>query len=679
MTQSDEPRYEYLLQRATDYISSRGGLASEDDVVRHVFGNGAAPRLWTPLLRSVLANAPKLSFRADGAWMLEGYAEAQSRSPFADFTSIDVETTGLRPLQHRIIEIAALRYRNGQETARFEMLLQPDRAIPPIITKLTGIRDVDLEHAAHFPDVADDLLEFLGDDLLVGHNVGFDISFIAGEFKRLGRPGLPNSRFDTLAAANRLLTGLRKKNLGKLAEHLDVPLGRQHRGGDDARMTAEVAFRLAEVAASKGITDPEDFLKLGAPMPRGETDGNPRRRSVLDRSLLADIPKSPGVYIMFDGYGHVIYVGKAKNLRDRVSSYFSQALGYTRKMDGLLESLMAIHTEETGSELQALLLESQLIRFYQPRYNTALRTSELYPYIKVNVSNPWPKVTLSKERKDDGARYFGPYRSRSMAQKAVDLINATVPLRTCPRSFKDARSYGKPCLRLDLHQCMGPCMAIADRATYRQHVNDVLTFLEGDGQRLATRIQEQIDLAATRLDFERARRLRDNLGVVAIVAESQKRLRESVARHTLLLVQPSAEAGAREIVMVIEGKRWAQFRARPDEEVRDLAVRLARSFGRVQSFGIPTIDHASLDDTLILNRWLFQQPDHPATMPFSLDDQAVDWNLLAVWALALPESSLTFVAPSSPPDPIETADADLVLQSGEESFPTTFSSEPFFE
>ncbi len=382
---------------------------------------------------------------------------------------------------------------------------------------------------------------------------------------------------------------------------------------------------------------------------------------------------------MFDGFGHVIYVGKAKNLRDRVSSYFSQALGYTRKMDGLLESLMAIHTEETGSELQALLLESQLIRFYQPRYNTALRTSELYPYIKVNVSNPWPKVTLSKERKDDGARYFGPYRSRSMAQKAVDLINATVPLRTCPRSFKDARSYGKPCLRLDLHQCMGPCMAIADRATYRQHVNDVLTFLEGDGQRLTNRIQEQIDLAATRLDFERARRLRDNLGVVAIVAESQKRLRESVARHTLLLVQPSAEPDAREIVMVIEGKRWAQFRARPNEEVRDLAVRLARSFGRVQSFGVPTIDHASLDDTLILNRWLFQQPDHPATMPFAVEDQTVDWNLMAEWALALSESALTYVAPSSPPDPIETADADLVLQSGEDSFPTTFSSEPFFE
>jgi len=222
-------------------------------------------------------------------------------------------------------------------------------------------------------------------------------------------------------------------------------------------------------------------------------------------------------------------------------------------------------------------------------------------------------------------------------------------------------------------------MAIADRATYRQHVNDVLTFLEGDSQRLATRIQDQIDQAATRLDFERARRLRDNLGVVAIVAESQKRLRESVARHTLLLVQPSAEAGAREIVMVIEGKRWAQFRARPDEEVRDLAVRLARSFGRVQSFGVPTVDHASLDDTLILNRWLFQQPDHPATMPFSIEGETIDWNFLAEWALGLTDSELTYVAPSSPPDPIETADADLVLQPGEESFPTTFTSEPFFE
>ena len=662
MMHADEPRYEFLLRRATEYITGRGGLASEDDVIRHVFGNAAASKLWSPLLRSVLEREPMLSLRGDGVWTIVGYADRQAVKPFADFTAIDVETTGLRPLQHRIIEIAAIRYRAGAEAERFEMLLQPDRSVPSVITRLTGIRDVDLEDAAHFRDIADPLLDFLGDDLLVGHNVGFDLSFIAGEFKRLGRPALANNRFDTLSAANRLLTGLRRKNLGKLAEHLEVPLSTQHRGGSDARMTAGVAFRLAEIAASKGITTPEAFLALGAPMPRGETDGNPRRRNVLDRSLLADIPKRPGVYIMFDGYGHVIYIGKAKNLRDRVSSYFSQALGYTRKMDGLLESLVSIHTEETGSELQALLLESQLIRFYQPRYNTALRTSELYPYIKVNISNDWPKVTLSKERKDDGARYFGPYRSRSMAQKAVDLINATVPLRTCPRSFKTATSYGSPCLRLDLGQCLGPCTGRVDRGTYRTHVNDVIAFLEGDGDRLATRIQEQIVTAAERLDFERAQRLRGQIGIVSAVAEAQKRLRESVARHTMLLAQPSPEPGAREIIMVIEGRRWAQLRAQEDDSARDLAIRLAQSFGRARSLGIPAVDHASLDDTLILNRWLFQQEDHPAIMRFEFDDPAIDWNLMAEWALALPESALAYVTPSSSKnDETETHDADLLL------------------
>jgi DNA polymerase III epsilon subunit family exonuclease len=635
------PRYEYLSRRALDFLSERNGRATEDDVVRHVFGSAASAKLWSPLLRSVLAAEPKLALLADGHWIINGFAaELPATGALGDFTALDVETTGLRPLTHRIIEVAAIRYREGREVERFVSFVQPERKLPSIIINLTGIRDADLEEAPPFRDIADDLLAFLGDDLIVGHNVGFDISFIAGELKRLGRPGLANSRFDTLSAANRLLTGIRRKNLGKLADFLGVPRGHDHRAYDDARKTAEVALRLVDAAVQKGVTDPIEIRALGAPMPRPSKDGNPRRRPVLDRSLLEGIPKRPGVYIMSDGYGHVIYIGKAKNLRDRVSSYFSQALGYTRKMDGLLESLVSIRVEETGTELQALLLEAQLIRFYQPRYNTALRASENYPYIKINVSNAWPRITLTKERKDDGGVYFGPYRSRSTAQRAVDIMNSALPLRTCPRSFKDARSYGKPCIKLDLKQCLGPCTGRADRDLYRRHVRTALSFLEGDGEGLAEELQQEVEIAAARLDFERAHRLRNDMQTVRLVAEAQRSMVYATSHHNVLLVLESSKPGCREVMLVLEGRLWAQFVVEPGEDARDLALRVARSYARFAARHHDHIDHASLDDALILNRWIRKQSGHPAILPFDIEDPAIDWRLLAERALTLTDDEL---------------------------------------
>ena len=230
------------------------------------------------------------------------------------------------------------------------------------------------------------------------------------------------------------------------------------RAGPDAVLTGMVAVALLEHARDAGFQSLEDLKSIARPVTRRPRERMARASSVVDRSILATIPRAPGVYLMRDANERVIYVGKAKNLRDRVGTYFSQPLGYTRKWTDS-SSRSRIQVEVVGSELEALLLESQLIRRYQPRYNTALRSHEQYPFIRIDVANPWPRVSLAKSRKDDGARYFGPFRSAATARKTVDLINRVVPLRTCARSFRDARSYGSPCLQLDLGRCLGPCGA----------------------------------------------------------------------------------------------------------------------------------------------------------------------------------------------------------------------------
>jgi DNA polymerase III epsilon subunit family exonuclease len=650
----ESPRYEFLARRATDYLREHGGRVREDDLIRHVFGGSSSATLWAPLLRGALAHEPLLEQLPDGSWSLVGSTIGTHGTVLRDFIALDVETTGLRPLTNRIIEIAAIRFRDGMESERFVTYLQPDKKLPSVIVNLTGIRDADLVDAPYFRDIADDLGDFLADELVVGHNVGFDLSFVAAEMKRIARPGIANQRFDTMTAARRLLPTLRKKNLSKLAEHLGIPDGREHRAYDDAFRTAQVAMKLGEIAESNGVAEASQVLALGAPLPRASTDGNPHRRNVLDRSILVGIPRTPGVYVMRDGFDQVVYIGKAKNLRDRVGSYFSQALGYTRKMDGLLESISTIRVEETGSELQALLLEAQLIRFYQPRFNTALRASESYPYIRINIGNLWPRVSLTKERKDDGSVYFGPYRSRSTASRVVDVIHRVLPLRTCPRSFKDAQSFGRACLRLDLHQCLGPCMGVADRGEYLRHVRSVLKFLDGDASDINEHLLQQIAAAAAKLDFERAHQLRADLALIESVAVAQAEMSYATTHHHALVVLPASERGSRTVQMVLNGGLWASFTVKTDDNPRDVGVRLARSFARFLVAPPTKPDHSSIDDAIILNRCLRKQSGHAAILPLSLEDGAIDWLAMAEQVAALAESDLLIdITPAPDPEAAE--------------------------
>lgn len=655
------PPYDALCERAIAFVEGRGGAVHEDLLVGHVFGNSGTTALWRPLLRSVLDADARLVLRADGFWALAGFLPEPAGARLLNaFVAIDVETTGLRPLKQRVIEVALYRYQDGQLVERFETLINPERLIPAFISNLTTITNVHVEDAPRFADIAATVREFIGDALLIGHNVAFDVSFINAELKRANHAQLVNERLDTMGLSMRLLPGVRKASLDRVATAVGLSPRKIHRAGRDAELTAEVALRLVDEAVRQGVSSLDDLKVASTIVRRRPRDNVGRGRAVMDRAWLADVPKRPGVYLMRDQSDDVIYVGKAKNLRDRVSSYYSQPLGYTRKMDGLLESMVRIDTEIVGSELQALILESQLIRRFQPRYNTAMRSFEHYPYIKIDVTNPWPRITLAKVRKDDGARYFGPYRSASSARRTVDVINSAVPLRTCTRSFKSARSYGKPCIRLDLGKCLGPCVGQTNHDEYQGMVHDVIDFLEGKDRGLRERLWAELEAAAARLDFERASKLRKDLrSALALIAE-QARLRSAEAEHTLMLVQPSSDRECRELMIVLHGRVWAQLRVnripvlerRPETtpapfddmvlDVRDgdgaaapngeddvqtvdqgdvsgVSDRLRPLFERFAGARMQPLDHYQVDETNILNRWLFKHHGHPSIVPIDLD------------------------------------------------------------
>lgn len=623
----EEP-FLHLALRAEAFIADQGGRASEDLLVSHVFGSTGSPMLWRPLLRDVLANHENLRFRADGTWLLAFEPPQGTASLLEEFVVIDVETTGLQASRQRIIEVAIAKFNGGELDSLWESLCHPGRRVPDYIVKLTGIDDVLLHDAPPFLELAPTVIELLQGAVIVGHNVEFDLAFLNEELKRERFAPIVNERLDTLSLASRLMPGLKKPTLQAIATKLGLPYGarERHRAGRDALLTGHVALALLGHARDAGYRTLDELKPIARPASRRPRERMPRASSVVDRSVLKEIPKAPGVYLMRDVNERVVYVGKAKNLRDRVGTYFSQPLGYTRKMDGMIESLARIQVEVVGSELEALLLECQLIRRYQPRYNTAMRSHEQYPFIRIDVSSPWPRLTLAKARKEDGARYFGPFRSAATARKTVDLINRVVPLRTCSRSFRDARSYGSPCLELDLGRCLGPCVGRANRDEYMALVKSVEAYVDGRDQALHELLWKGLEDAAASLDFERASRLRRELQASLALTAAQRRLREAAQTDWLVLVLPSADADSRELLLVFGGRIWAQVRMARNVNSEELMDRLEQSWQRFQQRGMRAPDHDSVDDMHILGSWLARHEGHPALIPLPKPGDPPNWS-----------------------------------------------------
>lgn len=237
------------------------------------------------------------------------------------------------------------------------------------------------------------------------------------------------------------------------------------------------------------------------------------------KEILDNLPTRPGVYLHKDKDGKIIYVGKAVNLKSRVRSYF-QANVDSYKTHKLRQQITDIEIIITDSELEALLLEMNLIKKHQPRYNVRLKDDKRYPYIKVHWADPFPKVTVTRRMEKDGSRYFGPYTSAWAVHQSLDLLRKVFPYLTCDRIItgQDERA----CLYYDIKLCNGPCIGAVDQAQYRAMIQQLMDFLNGKSDHILKDIQRRMVAAADDLDFEKAAQFRDQLKAVERIVERQK-------------------------------------------------------------------------------------------------------------------------------------------------------------
>lgn len=237
---------------------------------------------------------------------------------------------------------------------------------------------------------------------------------------------------------------------------------------------------------------------------------------------LKKLPAKPGVYIMHDEQDTILYVGKAVNLRNRVRSYFRENIGRGPQIDKMVSLIARFEYIVTDSELEALILENNLIKEHLPKYNTLLKDDKTYPYIKVTVGEEYPRILFVREMKKDKARYFGPYTSAGAVKDTIELLNKLYKLRTCNKSLPKDIGEGRPCLNYHIGQCSAPCQNLVSREEYREQVEKALNFLNGNYQPILKELQGKMQEAAEKMEFEEAAKYRDLFNSVKSVSQKQK-------------------------------------------------------------------------------------------------------------------------------------------------------------
>jgi excinuclease ABC subunit C len=269
------------------------------------------------------------------------------------------------------------------------------------------------------------------------------------------------------------------------------------------------------------------------------SDDTPGRQPLDDlRGMLPHLPGEPGVYLMRDAAGAVIYVGKARSLRKRLSSYFSGSGRPDIKTAVLVKKIADIETIVTASEKEALILESNLIKRHRPRYNVILKDDKRYPSLRLDVTHPYPRLSIVRKPKKDGALYFGPYASAHAVRQTLKIINKTFKLRKCTDREFTIRT--RPCLHCQMQGCLAPCCRDVNREEYTEMVREVVLFLKGRTPDLIRKIKAEMVAAAERQDFEKAARLRDKMFALERTVEKQVAVTTDVKDRDVIACARSA-------------------------------------------------------------------------------------------------------------------------------------------
>jgi excinuclease ABC subunit C len=319
------------------------------------------------------------------------------------------------------------------------------------------------------------------------------------------------------------------------------------------------------------------------------------------------LPTKPGVYLMKDAEGTILYVGKAVNLRARVRSYFHASAGHTPKVQRLVFSMADLDFIVTASELEALILESTLIKRHKPRYNVRLKDDKRYPYIKVTWQEDFPKVLVVRRMERDGARYFGPFTASWAVQQTLQTLRRVFPYLTCNRTItgQDTRA----CLYLDIGKCLGPCIGAVDKDGYRAMIDGLCRFLEGRSDEIVADLEARMGTAAAQLDFEQAALFRDQLSAIQRVIERQKIVSAAMANQDVIAFARADGDACVQVFFIrhgrLIGREYFVLDGTAEESDNEIVASFVKQFYDEAAYVPPEIllPH-EIDEALVIQEWL---------------------------------------------------------------------------
>ncbi len=319
------------------------------------------------------------------------------------------------------------------------------------------------------------------------------------------------------------------------------------------------------------------------------------------------LPRKPGVYLMRDVNSVVIYVGKAKDLRSRVRTYFQPSSWEDAKVRAIASDITDLEFIVTDSELEALILEANLIKQHRPRYNVRLKDDKRYPYIQITWADPFPKVRITRKMEQDGNRYFGPFTSSSAVHRTLDLLRKSFPHLTCNReiSGEDERA----CLYYDIKLCVGPCIGAATREEYRAMIRRLARFLEGRSEEVIVDLEARMQDAAEKLDFEQAASLRDQLQAVQTVVERQKIVSSSGTDQDVIAFAREENDACVQVFFIrggkLLGREYFVMEGARDEDEREVMTAFLKQFYEEAAYVPPEVLlPAQIEEAVIIEQWL---------------------------------------------------------------------------
>ena len=324
---------------------------------------------------------------------------------------------------------------------------------------------------------------------------------------------------------------------------------------------------------------------------------------------LKKLPDKPGVYIMKDENGTIIYVGKAVALKNRVRQYFHTSAKHTPKVAAMVEKVGEFECIVTDTELEALILECNLIKKHKPRFNILLKDDKNYPYIKVTMNEEYPRIIMTRRVDKDGARYFGPYSNVFSVRETMRLIKRVFPVKSCQRKLPQDIGRGRPCLNYHIKLCLGPCAGNVDRDEYRAALLDICAFLGGRQDAIAVKFEKSMQKAAEMLDFEKAAALRDKLYSLRHISQEQKALSVSGADQDIVGFAASKTDTCVQVFFVRGGKLLGReffiIEGTGEGELQELASSFLKQFYDAAALVPPEIViEIDFDDRVIVEEWL---------------------------------------------------------------------------